>query len=252
MLIHKNSLFADVAVVDRLKTRANQERENKLLACPIRNAPKLLGYIPTYNTTLAARKKSRTERARKIAEAGTSLQAPDADHPLRGKVRLPLDRDTPDPFSEGSIEMPRAPFIPVDLEVATTPGAASKTAAPAQKDTTVTTVPARKRSRPEAEGGGGGSGDGSRTSNIPEQQIGGSPPSDQDSAGNLVWNPAMSFSGFQVRRGHSVCDDPKIAYALLNGTLLPRDAQELPKDLEAALSSACQLHIQVTVLQTPF
>lgn len=42
----------------------------------------------------------------------------------------------------------------------------------------------------------------------------------------------MSFLGFQVRRGNSVGDGPKVAYALLNETLLPRDAQELPKDLE--------------------
>lgn len=55
----------------------------------------------------------------------------------------------------------------------------------------------------------------------------------------------MSFAGFQVRRGHNVSDDPKVAYALLNDTLLPRDAQELPKDLESSLASACQLHIQV-------
>lgn len=34
----------------------------------------------------------------------------------------------------------------------------------------------------------------------------------------------MSYLRFQVRHGHSVKDDPQIAYALMNGTLLPRDA----------------------------
>lgn len=129
-----------------------------------------------------------------------------------------------------------------DLEDDTTPKDACQTAAPANKKTD-TVAPARKCQRPEA--GGGGLGDGLGTSNIPEIQAGGSPPSDQDSTENPIWNLAMSFTGFQVRQGHNVHDDPKVAYALLNGTLLPQDAQELPKDLEASLASACQLHIQV-------
>ncbi|KAF7140556.1 hypothetical protein RHSIM_Rhsim06G0088800 [Rhododendron simsii] len=57
----------------------------------------------------------------------------------------------------------------------------------------------------------------------------------------------MSFQVLQVRRGHSVKGSPKVAYTLMNGTLLPRDAQELPKDLEAALGSVCQLHIWTEV-----
>lgn len=212
------------------------------MLAPERNAPRLLGYIPSYNTTLAARKKSRAEYARKIAEAGTSLQASDAHRPLRGTERLPIDRDTPDPFSGSSTEMPRAPFTPTNLEEDMTPGDAIQTTTTVGTRTETTAL-TRKRQRPEV--GGGGLGDGSRTSDIQERPAGASTPSDQDSTENPMWNPPMSHSGFQVRRGHSVQDGPRVAYALLTGTLLPRDTQELPKDLESSLALACQLHIQV-------
>lgn len=55
----------------------------------------------------------------------------------------------------------------------------------------------------------------------------------------------MSYLGLQVRQGLSVSDEPKVAYALMNGILLPQDVRELPKDLESALGAACQHHFQV-------
>lgn len=138
--------------------------------------------------------------------------------------------------------MPRAPFHPVNLEDDTTPGDAYLVAALGDKETELIPL-SLKCPRPEV--GGGGSGEGWCTSDDPLRPARASPPSDQASNENLVWNPAMSLLGFQVCYGNNVGDDPKVAYELLNGTLLPRDAQELPKDLKNTLGSACQLHIQV-------
>lgn len=139
--------------------------------------------------------------------------------------------------------MPRAPFYPANLEDDDiNPRNVFLVAASGGKETELVRS-SQKCPRPEV--GGGGSGEGSRTSTDPKQPTRTSPSSDQASTENPVWNPAMSYLRLQVRRGHSVGDDPKVAYALLNGTLLPRDAQELPKDLETALGLACQLLIQV-------
>lgn len=57
-LLMFTAFIANLGIVDRLKERANLERTNRAFASPERNAPKLLGYNPSYNTTLAARKKS--------------------------------------------------------------------------------------------------------------------------------------------------------------------------------------------------
>lgn len=103
-------LPTDLRIVDRLKERADLERTKRALACPEWNAPKLLGYIPSYNTTLVARKKSQAASAKKVAEVGPSSRAPDPHRPLWGKERLPIDWKTPDPFTGSSTEMPRAPF----------------------------------------------------------------------------------------------------------------------------------------------
>lgn len=158
---------------------------------------------------------------------------PDVLHPLRGQVSLPIDRVTPDPFSEGSTEMPKAPFHLVDLEDArTTPMGASQVAASADPNTELVS-PRQKCSRPDATGGA--SGEGSRTSVDPKRPASKSPPSDQASGENPVWDPEMSYQGLQVRRRHSVKDDVKVAFTLMNGMLLPRNSQELPKDLKAAL-----------------
>lgn len=120
-----NAFIANLEIVDRLKARVDLERTNRAFASPERNAPKLLGYNSSYNTTLAARKKSQAARAKKVTESGPSSQAPDALHPLLGKEPLPLSRATPDPFFESSTEMPKAPFHPVNLEDDTSSGDAS-------------------------------------------------------------------------------------------------------------------------------
>lgn len=142
--------FADFGVVDRLKGGADLERTNWAYASPEHNAPKLLGYIPSYNTTLAAHKKSRATRAKKVDESSPS-QAPDARRPLRGRELLPLNRATPDPFSKSSTEMPRAPFKLVNLKDDTTLGDAFQTATPVDKETE-TIATACKCHRPEARG----------------------------------------------------------------------------------------------------
>ncbi|KAF7120481.1 hypothetical protein RHSIM_Rhsim13G0147800 [Rhododendron simsii] len=166
----------DQGVVDRLKARADAERKSRAYASPKRTAPKLLGHVPSYNTTLAAL--------------------------------------TPDPFSEGSTETPRAPFHPVDLEDRNHPsGCVSSGGLRRSKHRTRLGEP----KMPPTRSGRRRLGEGSHTSVDPKRPI-----------------------GLQVRQEHNVKDDPKIAFALMNGTLLPRDAQELPKDLEAALQQTTQ------------
>lgn len=214
---------------------------NRAYASPEHDAPKLLGCIPSYNTTLFAHKKRRASHAKRVTDAGPSSEAPSALRPLRGQLHLPIDRVTPDPFSKSSKEMP---FHPANLEDDdTTPGDVSLVAASGGKRPSLS-LRAKNVLDPrwveEARGRG--------LAHHPTQS---SPPEHLPLRTKLqpriqcgIWR-CPTLGSRSARRGQSVGDDPKVAYALLNRTLLPRDAQELPKDLETALGSACQLHIQV-------
>ncbi|KAF7140781.1 hypothetical protein RHSIM_Rhsim06G0088900 [Rhododendron simsii] len=106
----------NLGVADRLKAKANAKRKSWAYTSPERTAPKLLGYIPSYNTTFVARTRSQAARTKRITEAGLSSMEPNALHPLGGHIREPIDRDTPTLFSEGSSQMPRTPLHLVDLE----------------------------------------------------------------------------------------------------------------------------------------
>lgn len=139
-------LFADLGTFKHLKEGTDSNKTSRAYASLERNAPKLLGYIPSWNTTLFACKKSRVARAKRIADTAV---IPEPSRPLRGQIHEPIDLVTSDPFFEGSTDMSRVPFILGNLEDDdSNPEDASLVGASGSKKTKLV-IPSRKHPRPE-------------------------------------------------------------------------------------------------------
>lgn len=152
-------LFADLGTFEHLKEGTDSNKTSRAYASLERNAPKLLGYISSFNTALFACKNSRVARAKRIANTAV---IPEPSRPLRGQIHEPIDLVTSDPFFEGSTDMSRVPFIPGYLEDDdSNPEDASLVGASGSKKTKLV-IPSQKRPRPE---GGGQRLDG-RVSNL--------------------------------------------------------------------------------------
>ncbi|KAH7845488.1 hypothetical protein Vadar_002812 [Vaccinium darrowii] len=242
---------------------ANWQRIETLFQVQNRAAPTLLGYVPNYDTTLDQRWRQR--RADKLAaeeirsqqvpndppRANTSQLQPSAphssalpplpSHPLRGSERLPLDRDSPDPFSSTDDIMgrrftpksllyttgvPAAPVI-TDLQPQANPNADSQPSVSEQE---------RRKRRRES------SAEGSRTEissdhnvgNVAQSSLSGGGAEDQERTGNnpddIPWSPRLSYCGRRLKRFDSIRDTPGLSLALLKSVELPKDMARVEKE----------------------
>ncbi|KAH7861900.1 hypothetical protein Vadar_032399 [Vaccinium darrowii] len=157
---------------------ANWQRIEAFFRVRDRAAPALLSYVPNYNTTLDQRWRQRradklaTEEIRsrqvpnsplaattsqpQVSAPHPSVLSPLPSHPLRGAERLPVDRDSPDPFQSSDDIMGRSftpKFLLYTTGVPASSAANAQTQAPTQASTstderpTVSKQERRKRRR---------------------------------------------------------------------------------------------------------
>lgn len=256
--------FADFSQVDKLRSRASASRIQAIRDIPNRSAPFLLGYIATYQTTLQARKQKQISGpkppAKDKAEARSRAKAK-AGEETEEESQSSVKRGTDQP-SGAKTDMVRKGFGDLLGAPTKAPARTGKPAATKRPTTTSSEGPDPKRPRVvTTTTATAGTAPGVSTSlslspSEPDIQtlVGG-----QSSKGTTVtvaktpaptlvaekWNPPLRYDGMVVRAGDSVKDAPRVAYGLMRGSLLPKDADVLPKDLEAAIGASCQMHMLV-------
>ncbi|KAH7834193.1 hypothetical protein Vadar_013651 [Vaccinium darrowii] len=245
----------DRALASTRQRYANWQRIEALFLIQDRAAPVLLGYVPNYNITLDQRWRQRRAKklaAKEIAHSTTSvvpptdtnralaqsIRPPSPSHPLQGLKRLPLDRDSPDPFSSADDIMghrftPKSPLY--------TTGAPSALLSPTPRHKPLPTpmpilclwnsnVGQLPLSENEAD-------------NLNRTEI----PAENPDPNDIPWSPTLSYCNRPLKQNDSIRDNPGLSLALLKAVELPKNKARVEK--EAGDAFVLALHHTFAALQ---